>query len=233
MAVTPTTSSTTTTTTTSNIPTYTPPAQFPAVGSSTLSESDFMKLFITQMQYQDPSNPMSTNDMASQLAQFSNMDATMKMSDSMDSLLAYQKSQNNLQLLSLLNTHVQAVGNNVMVQNGTPTEAQFVLPDAAASCVVNISDANGNLVQQINYGSLAAGTQELNWDGKNYAGQQVPDGTYTYSVDATDASGNTVSVESHMSGNVTGVQFTNGQAEVTLDSGVPVQVSDITNVVSQ
>ncbi len=91
-----------------DVPTYTPPPDFPAVGKKDLDESDFMKLFITQLQYQDPSKPMDTNEMASQLAQFSSMQATMKMSDGMDNLLAYQKSQNNLQLLNLLNTDVQA-----------------------------------------------------------------------------------------------------------------------------
>ncbi|PKN22056.1 MAG: flagellar biosynthesis protein FlgD [Deltaproteobacteria bacterium HGW-Deltaproteobacteria-3] len=51
------------------------------VGKSTLDRSDFMTLFITQMQHQDPLEPMDSTDMASQLAQFSNMEATMKMSD--------------------------------------------------------------------------------------------------------------------------------------------------------
>ncbi|MBU4033262.1 MAG: hypothetical protein KKG34_00565, partial [Proteobacteria bacterium] len=85
------------------------------VGKSTLDRNDFMTLFITQMQHQDPLEPMDSTDMASQLAQFSNMEATMKMSDNLEKLLGYQVSQNNLQLLTLIGKEVQAYGNTIGV----------------------------------------------------------------------------------------------------------------------
>ena len=85
------------------------------VGSADLDRTDFMTLFITQMQYQDPMKPMDSYEMASQLAQFSNMEATMKMSDNMEELLAYQTSQNNLQLLTLLDKNVETQTNQVAV----------------------------------------------------------------------------------------------------------------------
>ncbi len=125
------------------------------------------------------------------------------------------------------------VGNNLSVKNGEVSPQEFVLQEPASSCVVGIYDAQGNLVQQLDYGSLDAGTQALTWDGKDYSGQQVADGVYTYKVDAETALGDAVNVESHTRGTVTGVQFNNGQAQVTLDGNIPIQVSDIVNVINQ
>jgi len=87
---------TTTASTTSTLPIQ-DTTSLSTVGKSSLDRDDFMTLFITQMQHQDPLEPMDSTDMASQLAQFSNMEATMKMSDNLEKLLGYQVSQNNLQ----------------------------------------------------------------------------------------------------------------------------------------
>ena len=42
-----------------------------ALGASSLSMNDFLKLMTTQLQAQDPFNPMDNTQMASQLAQYS------------------------------------------------------------------------------------------------------------------------------------------------------------------
>ena len=41
--------------------------------SQTLNQNDFLKLLVSQIQYQDPMNPKSDTDMASQMAQFTTM----------------------------------------------------------------------------------------------------------------------------------------------------------------
>ncbi|MCK5227695.1 MAG: flagellar hook assembly protein FlgD, partial [Desulfobulbaceae bacterium] len=104
------------------------------VGKQELDRTDFLTMFITQLQYQDPMKPMDSYEMASQLAQFSNMEATMKMSDNMEKLLDYQTSQNNLELLSLLDKEVQGNGNMMGVNNGETTWTEFMLTEAAETC---------------------------------------------------------------------------------------------------
>src|SRR3989338_10850788 len=113
------------------------------VGKKTLDRNDFMTLFITQMQHQDPLEPMDSTDMASQLAQFSNMEATMKMSDNLEKLLGYQVSQNNLQLLTLIGQEVQGAGNTMGVVEGKVSTTQYTLADAADSCRIEIYDSAG------------------------------------------------------------------------------------------
>lgn len=197
------------------------------VGKKTLDRSDFMTLFITQMQHQDPLEPMDSTEMASQLAQFSNMEATMKMSDNMEKLLEYQTSQNNLQLLTLIGKEVQGSGNSMGVINGAATTTQYTLADAADSCKVDIYDAAGKLVDTTNLGYAASGAHDLSWDAKTPSGTVVPDGQYTYVVTATNALGQKVDVDYKTTGKVTGVNFTGGVAQVSVDKSILMNVGDI------
>jgi len=212
------------------LPVYEPPAQFQPVGKKELDRSDFMTLFITQLQYQDPTKPMDSYEMASQLAQFSTLEATMKMSESMDRLLDYQVSQNNLQLLNLLDTDVQAWGDAMVVTGGRVRPAEFVLDEPAESCRVEIYDASGSLVRQLDLGPLAAGVHAVGWEGDDALGRTVADGVYTYRVEALTALGDSVEAATRMSGRVTGMEFGEDGARLLLDDRVHVSVSDIIGV---
>lgn len=197
------------------------------VGKSTLDRKDFMTLFITQMQHQDPLKPMDSTDMASQLAQFSNMEATMKMSDNLEKLLGYQVSQNNLQLLTLIGKEVQGGGNTMGVVDGKVSTTQYTLADAANSCRIEIYDAAGKMTDTVELGYAASGKHNLTWDATTPKGDIVPDGQYTYKVVAINALGQKVDVDYRSTGVVTGVNFDAGKARVTVDKSVAMNVADI------
>lgn len=197
------------------------------VGSADLNRDDFMTLFVTQMQYQDPMKPMDSYEMASQLAQFSNMEATMKMSDNMEELLAYQTSQNNLQLLTLLDKDVETQTNKLAVSGGVAGNGKFIIDERTESCVVQIYDEAGRLVRAIDMGGLNAGTYDMGWDGKNMVGVQVDDGLYTYTVEAYNFESELVEATFRTIGKVTGVEYESGQALLTLDDHVTVSVADV------
>jgi flagellar basal-body rod modification protein FlgD len=197
------------------------------VGKKSLDRSDFMTLFITQMQHQDPLEPMDSTEMASQLAQFSNMEATMQMSDNLEKLLGYQVSQNNLQLLTLIGKEVQGGGNIMGVVEGKVTTTQYTLADAADSCRVEIYDAAGRMVDTVELGYAASGIHELSWDATTPKGDVVADGQYTYSVVALNALGQKVDVDYRSTGRVTGVNFDGGKAQVTVDKSIAMNVADI------
>lgn len=203
---------------------------FEPVGKKDLDRSDFMTLFITQMQYQDPMKPMDSYQMASQLAQFSSMEATMKMSDNMEKMLNYQTSQNNLQLLSLIGNDVQISGNKIGVNGGEVAATEFTLYDTAEVCTVDISDANGHLVRTIDVGASMAGTYELGWDGKDGRGETMPDGAYTYKVRAFNPTGQEVEVDSRTTGHVTGLDYSSGAANLTIDNYIEASVAEVLKV---
>lgn len=216
---------TTASTTSTTASTSTTPAM-KTVGKNTLDRNDFMKLFITQMQNQDPLEPMKGTDMATQLAQFSTLDSMQNMSNSMDQLLNYQTSQNNLQLLSLIGKTVQGKGSSMGVLNGAVTPTQYSLANTADSCQVNIYNAAGTMVDSMDLGPASSGNHDLSWDGKMPNGTVVPDGEYTYTVTAM-SNGQQVNVDYRTTGQVTGVNFSGSQAQVTVDNSVAMNVADI------
>src|SRR5579863_8515358 len=54
----------------------------------TLSQNDFLKLLVAQMENQDPLQPQSDTEMASQMAQFTSLTQTTAMSSSLSSMQA-------------------------------------------------------------------------------------------------------------------------------------------------
>ncbi len=200
------------------------------VGKSSMDQYDFMNLFITQLQHQDPMEPMSTEAMAGQLADFSNMEATMSMSSNMEKLLEYQTSQNNLQLLTLLDTNVKVSGNTIGVNEGQAGEGEFVLGADAVTCVVEIYDAGDHLVDVIDLGPSSAGIYELGWDGTDMQDEAVADGAYYYNIKGYDQVGGQVEVDYRSIGTVTGVSFENGLALLNLDKYVAADVGSVMSV---
>lgn len=200
------------------------------VGKKELDQYDFMNLLITQLQYQDPMKPMDTYEMASQLSQFSNMQSTLEMAANMEKLLDYQTSQNNLQLLTLLDNQVEVVGNTLGVNEGVAGGGEYTLPENADTCVVEIYDAGGHLVQMVDAGALSSGAYPLEWDGKDARGETVDDGAYTYWVKAYNALGEQLDVDYRVTGKVTGVTFDNGTAQLKLDNFVGADVGSVVSV---
>lgn len=211
--------------------TYQAESQYKVVGDSTLDSTDFMSLLIAQLQYQDPTEPMDTSEMASQLAQYGTMEATQGMADNMEKLLEYQTSQNNLQLLSLLGTEVKANVNTMTLSDGNLSTGEFTLDSDASSCSVEIYNSSGNIVKTIDVGDLTADTTyQVDWDGTNSAGNQVEDGIYIFQVNAQNADGGEAGVTYTGSGTVTGLDYSTGEAMLTLNNAISVDVGSVLGV---
>lgn len=202
-----------------------------AVGKKDLKKDDFMKLFITQLQYQDPMKPMDSYEMASQLAQFSNMEATTKMSDNMEKLLEYQTSQNNLQLMNLLGNEAQVLGNGMGVLEGKVSPTDFVLDEVPSDTIhVTIFNETNQPVWQQDIAARGAGTYTIEWDGKNAKGDQVPDGLYHYQVEAFSPTDEALEVEYRSTGKVTDISYEDGAATLTIDGQIAANVGSVVKV---
>jgi len=93
-----------------------------ATSNSTLSQADFINLLTTQMQYQDPLNPISNTDMVTQLAQFSSMQGIQQLNTSITQLLLLQQVTQGAGLIGKQITYT--VPGKTLATNGTVTSVQ-------------------------------------------------------------------------------------------------------------
>lgn len=155
--------------------------------SSAESEQRFLKLLVTQLNNQDPLNPLDNAQLTSQLAQMSTVSGIEKLNSAFQSLLAQSGSSQVLQSASLIGRTVLVPGNELGLKQGVDAPFALDLPGAADSVQVMVKSANGDVVRTFDLGALQPGVKTLSWDGKTDSGVALADGTYSFSVVAMAA----------------------------------------------
>lgn len=143
------------------------------------SEGRFLKLLVTQLQNQDPLNPMDNAQMTSQLAQINTVSGIEKLNTTVEGLNAQFAQLQALSGASLVGREITLKGNALQVREGR-AEGAFDLAGTAGSVKVEVLNAAGRVVATLDRGALDSGRHAFQWD----AGSQ-PDGRYTFRVAAT------------------------------------------------
>jgi len=197
--------------------------------STTLGKDDFLKLLTTQLQQQDPTQPMDNTAFVAQLAQFSSLEQMSNVNDTLTKMLTAQGT-------ALQTTAADMVGKNAifttdqvnLVMGNTATIAAN-LSQAAANVNLVIQDSSGNAVRTAALGACPSGMNKFTWDGLDDNGSQLPTGTYTTQILATDINGKSVSLTQSSSAPITGVTFSNGTPSF-IAGGTTLQLSDISEL---
>ena len=187
----------------------TPPP--PTSGSSSdgttptaMSQSDFLKLMVAQLQAQDPTNPVDNSQFVSQMTQFSTLSATQDLGTSVTSLSTnIAASQQTSEILS----SAGLVGHNVLVPETTADYEGSEIDgavnvQASGNVNVTVTDQDGNVVRTIPMGTQDPGLQNFSWDGKDGSGNPVAKGKYTLAA----TSGGTA-VDTYVAGKITGAGY--------------------------
>ncbi|MGE5470023.1 MAG: flagellar hook assembly protein FlgD [Bacteroidota bacterium] len=163
--------------------------QLMSSGSTTTSAADqmgdrFLTMLVTQMQNQDPLNPMDNAQITTQLAQINTVKGIDSLNTTMQKLLTSYSDSLSMQSSSMVGKNVLAAGNSLTLgDNGALGGVKL---DADADKVtVTISDADGVKVAEQSLGALKAGVTNYVWDGKDGNGVKLANGDYQFSVQAT------------------------------------------------
>lgn len=174
--------------------------------SKTLSAdmNTFLKLLTTQLQYQDPLDPMDASEYTNQLVQYSNVEQSIQTNTKLTNLLNLSIYNLGVQASTYVGKTVQALG-DIMPLDGGVSKATYTLSKNVQECTITVKDTDGKVVYTTK-GENTAGAHDFVWDGKNTAGEQLPDGAYQIVVSTTGAPGESdASVTTTVFGRVTGV----------------------------
>lgn len=147
-------------------------------------EDRFLKLLITQMQNQDPLNPMQYPEITMQLAQMSTVEGITRLNAGVESLLASYRASQALLAANLIGHQVMVEGDRLLLTDSGEAIGGIRLTQGAQQVQVNIFDQSGELVRRLQLGALSAGLNRFSWDGKDDRGMPLPRGVYRFAVEA-------------------------------------------------
>ena len=158
----------------------------------------FLTLLTTQLQNQNPLDPLDTNQFTQQLVQFAGVEQQLKTNDQLSALIGLQKTAQSTQALNFVGSTAVVDGSSTNLANGKAVWALGV--SKPSTVTVTISNAAGQAVYTGNFAMNAGDHQAFAWDGRGNDGAQWPDGTYTLTATAKDASGQTTAISTEIQG---------------------------------
>jgi flagellar basal-body rod modification protein FlgD len=195
--------------------------------SASSLQSTFLQLLVTQLQNQDPTNPMDSSQMTSQLAEINTVSGISQLNTTLSSLSSQLTAQQQTQSSSLLGTTVLTPGSSVTVANGQATPFGVTLTSAATDVTISVANSSGQVVSTLDLGKESAGTVPVSWTPVDGSGNTLPNGTYT--ITATATSGGTTSTPTTLTGAVIDgvLPQSSGAPNVVLSNGSTVNLSAI------
>jgi flagellar basal-body rod modification protein FlgD len=189
----------------------------------------FLTLLTTQLQNQNPLDPLDTNQFTQQLVQFAGVEQQLKTNDQLSSLVSLQQTTQATQALDFVGKKAVVDGSTATMTNKAATW-QLSVP-TASTVTINIANSTGQNVFTGSYGVNAGDDQVFSWNGLGNDGTQWPDGKYTLTATGADASGNPVAVSTQIQGVVNSVDLTQSPPLLSI-GGDTYTISQIKSIVN-
>jgi flagellar basal-body rod modification protein FlgD len=195
----------------------TPVAGQTALQSLSGNFQDFLSMLMTQLQNQDPTSPMDSNQFTSELVQFSSVEQQINTNTSLTQLIQLTQAGEVMQGSSMTGKQVTVLSTQIPLQNGTGA-VQFT-SQTAQPVAIAIDNSAGQQVRSVMLTSTV-GSNSWSWDGTNNSGSKIPDGAYNISVIGANPDGSTAALAFTVTGTATGTQ--------SLPSGIQLEMGALT-----
>jgi flagellar basal-body rod modification protein FlgD len=195
------------------------------------STDEFLRLFVAQLENQNPLDPQDGAEFVAQLAQFSAVEQAAQTNSRLAEILAGQMSASNASLAGFVGkTGTVAADQFALSGKGEGLPALGVeLDQPAAKLEVIIRDASGAQVKRIELGPQEAGRVAIPWDGTSDTGGALAPGTYRVEVSATGEGGGATAASPVLTGLIQAIDFIDGAPRLRLGA-VSAAPSDILSI---
>ncbi len=150
-----------------------------------MGQTAFLTLFTTQLKNQNPLDPMQNEAFVAQLAQFSQLEATTKMSTNLETLVKSMSTSQITNASGMLGRKVSVADGKALYEQGVPLDGTVTLPSDVDGITLKVFDSKGALVRTGQIGAQKKGDFPFTWDGNDNAGNPVATGQYRIEATAT------------------------------------------------
>lgn len=197
----------------------------PPEASGTKLNSDFetfLKMMTTQMQNQDPMNPMESTEFATQLAQFSSVEQQVLTNDTLKEISAAFASNSLQQMGSLVGMEGLAPAPVLFTGQLVSMRPQYVEDATRANLVVR--DSDGEIVDKM---EIPVGQETLYWNGMLEDGSKLPHGVYKFEIENFEGNEQLDTKPAMAYNQILEVRDDNGTVKVRLSDGSEMDASQI------
>jgi flagellar basal-body rod modification protein FlgD len=174
---------------------------------SDLGQEDFLRLMVTQLENQDPFEPMESGDFLGQIAQFGTVEGLATLNGSFESLANSLVSNQALQAASLVGRSVLVDSSEGFLEDGGTLGGAAELVRPATNVTIQITDSAGVLVREIDLGAQNAGLVSFQWGGETSSGAPAPPGRYRMTAQVVEQGRQSDGVNVFVNAQVDSVSF--------------------------
>jgi flagellar basal-body rod modification protein FlgD len=172
----------------------------------------FLMLLTTQLQNQNPLDPLDTNQFTQQLVQFAQVEQQLKSNDQLAALVKIEKTAQSTQALVFVGQTVAVDGSTARLDGHATWNLSA---PSASNATITISNSTGQTVYSGNF-NVGTGNASFVWDGKGNDGSQWPAGDYKMTVAGKDSTGKDVAITTEVQGKVDSVDLTASPAMLSI-----------------
>ena len=184
----------------------------PTNPNAELKQEDFLALLLTELQYQDPTEPMDSQKMLEQTSMLSQLSMQQKTNDVMQKLASQMESAFSMSAMNALGSYA-TISSSVTKDAATKSLGLPVnFPEDISGATIEVKNNAGTVVRNIELAAMTKGAATIEWDLLNNNKNQVDNGTYTYEVKYTTKDGRQIEMQ-NTNYLIESVRFQKGEAE--------------------
>lgn len=191
----------------------------------------FLSILTAQLKNQNPLDPTDTDEMTSQLINYSQVEQQILGNAYLENLVLATNNQSAAVAISMVGMEVTYNAGDLAFEPGKTLSWAFEVPSESKKVVAQIVDENDKVVYSEDIGATS-GDRTFQWTGLLSSGKTASSGDYSLKVIATDAAGKTAELKPKTTSKVSQVDWSGGSAQLTMANGATVALSDVVSAKS-
>lgn len=183
----------------------------------------FLKMLTTQMQNQDPLNPIESQNFATQLATFSGVEQQVRTNDLLQGLGLQMGVMGMSQMAGWVGMEARAAAPAFF--DGSPVVVSPNPAIQADGAVLVVRNEGGDEVQRLD---IPVSAEPLDWAGVDDGGSPFPTGLYSFEVESYSNGALMTTTPAEIYSTITEARGENGETVLILEGGARVTSEEVT-----